>query len=305
MTAARTGFVAVLGRPNVGKSTLVNALLGQKIAIVTPKPQTTRRRLMAVLNEPEGQLILVDTPGLCGQRTALGRAMGRMVGRAAADADVALVVAEVSRKGSPEVRPEDRAVLKAANRAQGKIFVALNKVDTLSDKSLVLPWIDAFARASDAEAIIPISARKGDGLAPLLAALMAALPEGEPVFPPDMLTDQAERFICGELVREQLLLQLQQEVPHSVAVEIEHFEDGRSSDGTGLCRLTGRIYVERESQKGIVVGKRGARIKSVSTAARREMEDLLGCKVYLRLVVRVDPDWTRKQGAVTRRGFGA
>lgn len=300
----RAGFVAVVGRPNVGKSTLVNALVGDKISIVTPKPQTTRTRIHGILNLETAQLVLVDTPGLTGADSALRRAMRRTAGLAAADADHTLLVTDC-RAGPPALDDAGREVVALARQTPGKIVVAINKIDVLERKELLLPWMELYQNTLAPAAIVPISALYANGLDRLLAELVAVLPEGPPLFPRDLHTDQAERFLCAELVREQLLLQLREEVPYATAVIVESFEDGRESgDGGGLCRIEGRIYVERESQKAIVVGKGGQRIKAVSQAARLEMEQLLGCKVFLRLTVHVDRDWTDKEREVRRFGYG-
>lgn len=299
-TPHRAGFVALVGRPNVGKSTLVNKLLGQKVSIVTPKPQTTRTRIQGILTMPEAQIVLVDTPGLGGGQGALKTAMQRVAGDAAADSDAALIVLEI-RGHVPELAPEDRAVLNEARKSRGTIIVAINKVDKIKQKETLLPWLQTLSNEIAGAPLVPISARTGDGLDVLLAELIKVLPEGPDLFPEDLVTDQAERVLAAELVREQLLLRTQAEVPHSAAVVIETFEDERTADGKGMCRLEGRIYVERDSQKAIVVGKGGHQIKDVSTAARKSIEDMLGCKVFLRLTVHVDPDWTRSERGVRRR----
>lgn len=299
-TAHRAGFVALIGRPNVGKSTLVNALLGQKVSIVTPKPQTTRTRIHGILTVSEAQIILVDTPGLCDERSALRKAMRRIAGDAAAESDVALVVTELRGK-TPELQPEDLEVIEEARRGRGHVVVAINKIDKLPQKELLLPLMEKYSKELAVDTIVPISARDGDGLELLQERLIERLPESPQLFPEDMVTDQAERVLCAELVREQLMLKTAQEVPHSAAVVIESFEDGRDAEGRGLCRLEGRIYVERDSQKAIVVGKGGSMIKTISEAARKQIEELLGCKVYLRMTVHVDKDWTQSELAVRRR----
>ena len=218
-----------------------------------------------------------------------------------------LLVAECHHQ-TPELSDLDREVLVEARKGRGKIILALNKIDLIARKDALLPWMELYQREQDLAAIVPISARLGDGLDGLVRELVAVLPQSPPLFPTDLHTDQAERFLCAELVREQLLLHLREEVPYGAAVVIETFEDERreTAEGgsEGLCRLTGRIYVERESQKGIVVGKGGHMIKAVSQAARHEMEPLLGCKVFLRLEVHVEPDWTSDERAVRRFGYG-
>ncbi|MBI5510107.1 MAG: GTPase Era [Deltaproteobacteria bacterium] len=301
MSEFRSGFVALVGRPNVGKSTLVNALVGQKLAIVSPKPQTTRRGLRAIVNSDDAQVVLVDTPGLVEGGDALRRSLRRVTGMAAAEADLGLALFELHR-GAAHLEPADREVLQLA--ARGTMVVAINKVDLLARKEELLPWMALFAEASKGAPVVPISAKTGDGLEALLRELKGRLPVGPPLFPPDMITDEAERVLVAELVREQLLAKTHDEVPHSTAVEIEEFVDGRGSGADPICHLTGRIVVERDSQKGIVVGKKGQMIKSISTAARRQIELLLGARVYLRLTVHVDKDWRTNARAVSRLGYG-
>jgi GTPase len=301
-----SGFVAVVGRPNVGKSTLLNAFLGEKVAIVSPKPQTTRTRIQGILSRPEHQIIFVDTPGVCDGGTALRRSMRRIAGEAASSADVTLVVTEVEGH-TPRIAREDKELVQAAGSGTGVVVVAINKVDRVQPKQALLPWIEKYAAELGAETIIvPISAKNGDGLEALERELVARLPESPALFPTDIHTDAAERFLCEELIREQVLLQTRQEVPHGVVVVIEVFEDERRDDpkSPGLCRLEGRIYVEKESQKPIIIGRGGARIRELSEKARFEIEKLLGCKVYLRLTVHVDDDWTKNEARVRHYGFG-
>jgi GTPase len=302
----RAGFVALVGRPNVGKSTLLNAFLGEKVAITSAKPQTTRTRIQGIVTRESHQIVFVDTPGVCDTGTALRRAMRRIAGETAASSDVTLVIIEL-RKGAPAIANEDRELVKAALEGTGKVVVAINKVDLVWPKEQLLPWIAAYAKDLGVDTVVvPISAMKEDGLRELEKELVARLPESPALFPPDMHTDVAERFLCEELIREQLLRQTHQEVPHGVAVVIETFEDERTDDPKrpGLVRLEGRIYVEKESQKPIVIGRGGARIKSLSEQARKEIEPLLGCKVYLRLTVHVDEDWTKNEHRVRHYGLG-
>jgi GTP-binding protein Era len=300
--AVRAGFVAVIGRPNVGKSTLVNALAGQKVAIVSPKPQTTRTRILAIVTRDNAQLVLVDTPGVTAGIDALRRAMARVTVTAAGDADVVLVLCEV-RGERPALSAEDREVLALARRGRARVILAINKIDLLDDKRILLPWIDAFVHETGIEVVVPISARHVDGLDRLEAELIARLPQGPALFPADMVTDQAERVLCGELVREAALRALRQEVPHAIAVTIEEFVDERDDRG-GLCHIEGRILVERESQKGIVVGRGGRQIKAISQAARTAIEEMLGCRVYLRLTVHVAAGWRDDERALLRLGYG-
>ncbi len=308
----RCGFVALVGRPNVGKSTLMNGILGEKIAIVTPKPQTTRTRIQGILNEPRGQVVFTDTPGMCNSKTALHKVMRRIGGDTAAAADLTLVIADTP--GDPKIFPEDQQLVEAARRGGGVVLLAINKIDRVKPKDRLLPWIAKLSEELDVDAVIPISALTGDGVEQLLTEVFSRLPEGEVLFPADLVTQHAERFLCQELVREQLLLQTHEEVPHGVAVVIEEFEDGRRDEADTstkegdqpvkeLCRLFGRIYVERDSQRGIVVGKGGSRIRSISERARYGMEDLLGCKVFLRLEVYVAEGWRQSRVGLQRFGL--
>lgn len=298
----RSGFVALVGRPNVGKSTLVNRLLGEKVSIVTPKAQTTRNRIHAILNRDDCQVVFVDTPGLTAPKDALRAALRSIAGNAAADADLSLVVVEAQNTATPRLGDEDDAVLKTAAGGTGNVVVAVNKIDRVRNKELLLPLIGEYAEKTGAS-VIPISGLRGDGLDILLEEVLKLLPEGPPLFPTDLHTDQAERFLVAELVREQLLYQLRDEVPHSCHVVIESFEDERDDEGGGIVRIEGRILVERDSQKGIVVGKRGVTIKEVSTKAREQMEAVLHAKVFLRLQVVVAKNWTQDPRMVQRYGF--
>ena len=296
----RAGFGALLGRPNVGKSTLVNRIVGSKIAIVSPKPQTTRGRILGLYHEPNAQLILVDTPGVSAGVAALPKALRKMARAAACDADVMVLMVAV-RAGECRLTEEDEAVLSLARRSPASRIIALNKVDLMADKRKLLPWIAAWSSAHPSEAIVPISARTGEGVDTLRQLMVDRLPEGPALFPTDQHTDQAERALCQELIREQLLMQLAEEVPHSAAVVIEEFEDDRDSQRP-ICRLYGRIIVERDGQKAIVIGHKGGQLKAISTAARHQIEELLGADVFLRLHVTVDPKWTSKADAL--RGYG-
>lgn len=297
----RSGFVALIGRPNVGKSTLVNRLLGEKVSIVSPKAQTTRNRIHAILNRDDAQVVFVDTPGLTAPKDALRKALRSIAGTAAADADAALVVVEVQPGDPSKLSAEDEAVLRTAAGGSGKVVVALNKIDRMPQMELVLPWIAGYAEHT-AAAVVPVSALRSDGLDALMEQILETLPEGPPMFPTDMHTDQAERFLVAELVREQLLYKLRDEVPHSCHVVVEVFDDARDDSG-GMVHIEGRILVERDSQKGIVVGKKGATIKEVSTKAREQMEAVLHAKVFLRLQVAVAKNWTQDPRAVQRYGF--
>ncbi|MBN1962594.1 MAG: GTPase Era [Deltaproteobacteria bacterium] len=298
----RAGFIALVGRPNVGKSTLINQLIGEKVAIVSPKPQTTRTRIQGIINRDDVQMILVDTPGIVQATSVLRRCMRRTASTVIDGADVTLLVVDCS-SGVAKLNDADREALKVIGNKGGKLIVALNKIDAILSKDLLLPWIALYNETLSPTALVPISALSSDGLDELLKLLIDALPESEPLFDRDLHTDQAERFLCGELIREQMLLQLRAEVPHAAAVMIESFDDQRRDDGSGLVRIEGCIYVERESQKGIVVGKKGTQIKKLGQEARQAIEAMLGCKVYLHLVVRVATNWSDKDREVQRFGY--
>jgi GTP-binding protein Era len=301
-TPFHSGFCALLGRPNVGKSTLINQLVGTKVAIVTPKPQTTRNRILGIINEPSAQVVMVDTPGLSEGSGPLRQALTRSAGSAVSDADVTVVVAEINARDQG-LTEADKQVLAAAKRGPHNVILALNKIDRVPDRRALLPVMAAYSQAYDLAAIVPISARTGDGLDVLMARIIELLPEGPSLFPEDMHTDQAERFLCAEMVREQLLYRTQQEVPHSSHVQIDVFEDDRDNPKRPFVHLEGRIVVERDSQKAIVIGHGGATIKAISTAARASIEYLLGCQVFLRLSVHVDPRWTTRPDALRRYGI--
>lgn len=277
----RSGFVAIIGRPNAGKSTLLNRLVGQKIAIVTSKPQTTRNRIQGIVTKPEGQIVFIDTPGLHEPGSALGRQMMKEVAAAEEGIDVLLLMVDATRA---ELHG-DELVLEKARRFAGKTILALNKVDRLP-KPKLLPLIDAFAKAFDFAAIVPISALNGSGCDELLGEIWKRLPAGEPYFPEDQVTDQPERFLAAEIIREKAIQVMYHEVPHALAVRVEKFEESPR-----LLRIEALMNVERDSQKKILIGRKGEMIKKIGTEARKELENILGAKIYLGLHVKVAPDW--------------
>ncbi len=288
----RAGYVSITGRPNVGKSTFLNAVLGQKLAIVTSRPQTTRNRIMGIKNMPGAQVVFLDTPGIHIPRHALGSHMVKEARQAIHDVDVVLYMVEPARP-----HREDLAILKTL-RGEGKPVVLLvNKLDTVKRPEL-LPVIQAFSKAYDFHEIVPVSALRNDGLEEALGIIKGLLPEGHRMFPEDMLTDSAERFIVSEMVREKVMASTRKEVPHAVAVEIKQWEEDER-----LISISADIYVEKDGQKGIIIGKRGAMLKQIGTAARKDIEGLLGTKVFLELFVKVVPDWRRKKGALTDLGY--
>src|SRR6202158_5984767 len=280
----KSGFVAVVGRPNAGKSTLVNRLVGQKIAIVTSKPQTTRNRIQGIVTKPQGQIVFIDTPGLHEADSALGRQMMQEVAAALEGIDVLLLMVDASR-----MHPHaDDLLLEKAKRFRGKTILALNKVDRLP-KPKLLPLIDSFSKAFEFSAIVPISALKGSGCDGLLDEIMKQLPEGAPHFPEDQVTDQPERFLAAEIIREKAMQVMYHEVPYALAVVVEKFEELPK-----LLRIEAVMNVERDSQKKILIGHKGQVLKKIGTEARNELETIFDVKIYLGLFVKVVPDWRGK-----------
>jgi GTPase len=277
----RAGFVAIVGRPNAGKSTLLNRLVGQKIAIVTSKPQTTRNRIQGIVTQKRGQIIFIDTPGLHDADSALGRQMMHEIAAAIEGIDVLLVIVDASRV-SPHT---DSMLIEKAQRFPGKTILVLNKVDAIP-KPKLLPMIERFRKEADFAAIVPISAIKGTGLDALLDEIFRLLPESEPYFPEDQVTDQPERFLAAEIIREKAIRALHHELPYAVAVFVEKFEEQPH-----LLRIEAVLNVERDTQKKILIGHKGAMLKKIGTEARKELESLLGTKVFLGLFVKVAADW--------------
>jgi GTP-binding protein Era len=277
----RSGFVTILGRPNVGKSTLINRLVGHKVSIVTSRPQTTRTRILGIVNRPGAQLVLIDTPGVHKDGTALGRQMSGEIAQALEGIDLLAVMIDAPRG----LTQADKLVLQRAAQFSGPKILLLNKIDCMS-KPALLPLLEKCAKEAAFAEMIPVSALKGDGVNIVLERFLAHLPEGEAHFPEDQFTDQPERFLAAEIVREKAMAATWQEVPHAVAVEIESYEDTKD-----LIRIVANLQVERESQKGIVIGRGGAQLKEIGTEARKELEAFFGVKVYLELHVTVEPDW--------------
>lgn len=280
-TAKRAGFVAIVGRPNAGKSTLLNRLVGQKVAIVTSKPQTTRNRIQGIVTNEEGQIVFIDTPGLHEGKSALNKQMMREVAAAVEGIDVLLLMADASAMNPHS----DPMLIERAKRFGGKTILALNKVDKLP-KAKLLPLIAAFQKEHEFAAIVPLSALKGDGCEELLQTILKELPEGEQFFPEDQVTDQPERFLASEIIREKATQQTYHEVPHALAVIVEKWEEKPN-----LLRIEATMHVERDSQKKILIGHKGEMLKKVGTEARKELEKLFDTKIYLGLFVKVVPDW--------------
>jgi GTPase len=303
-TPFRAGFVAVVGRPNVGKSTLLNRILGEKVAIVTPRPQTTRTRILGVWNGPSAQLAFFDTPGLHKAKGALNRRMVEVALGTLAEVDVALLLVEAGTGpgGRVEVGESTRWAIDEVRKRGKPAVLGVNKMDR-APRPTLLPVIAAYKDLHAWQEIVPFSALTGENVDRLLEALAAHAPEADaPLFPPDVLTDQAERQLAAEYVREQLMLQTRQEIPYSAAVEVEAFDESDRRDRGGLVRISALIVVERESQKAIVIGKGGAMLKRIGTRARENLERLLGCKVFLALHVKVEEGWTERGAALDRLG---
>jgi GTPase len=292
----RSGFVTIIGRPNAGKSTLLNALAGEKLAIVSPKPQTTRNRVLGVINVPKkkgrpgAQVVLIDTPGVHRAASSLGRKMMAEVREALNGCDLALIITDAAAKSNAG----DEFLLDVMKGAKTPAFLLLNKIDLLrGEKRKLLPLIEKYSKLRDFREVIPISARKREGLDLLLDKVIHALPEGPHYFPEGQITDQPARFMASELIREQVLFATTEEVPHSTTVMIEQFEEGAK-----LTRIAAVIFCEREGQKRILIGHRGEMLKKIGTAARIEIEKMLGTKVYLELFVKVRQNWRESRGFV-------
>lgn len=285
--AFRSGFVSIVGRPNAGKSTLLNALVGEKIAIVTEKPQTTRTRIQGMVNlkaqrgRPAGQIVFVDTPGVHKPDSRLNRKMMQEIHAALESRDIVLLIVDATERFGPG----DQHVLDLIRKSGGTAFLLLNKIDKLQ-KDKLLPIIDSYSKLHEFQEIIPISAVKRQGLDILMDKIVRALPEGPRYFPEDQLTDQPERFIAAEIIREKVLLKTGKEIPYATAVVVERFEESEKLD-----RIAAAIYCERDGQKAILIGKGGQKLKDIGTAARLELEGLLGKKVFLELFVKVKPGW--------------
>lgn len=290
-----SGFACILGRPNAGKSTLLNALVGERLAIISPKPQTTRNRIQGIVHVPKkgkrpgAQVVLIDTPGVHKPDSSLGRKMMVEVQEALEGCDLILLIVDVNKRLSPE----DDFALKLAQRAGTPVFLLLNKVDLLRDKKLLLPIIEDLRKRHDFKEVIPLSALKKEGLDLLLDTMVAALPTGPKYFPEDQTTDQPARFMAAEIIRERVLFDTKEEVPHATSVIVEQFEEGPK-----LTRIAATIYCEREGQKAILVGKGGQMLKKIGTAARQNMERMLGTRVFLELFVKVQANWRNSRSFV-------
>ena len=290
----KSAMITLCGRANVGKSTLVNALVGEKVAIVSDKPQTTRNRITAIVNRGETQFVLMDTPGFHKPRTRLGDFMVSVVKESVADVDCVLLLVEPVAA----IGPQEEELIARIKQSGVPAILVINKIDTV-EKTRLLEVIALYAKAHDFAAILPISARTGDGLEELMDELDKFAAEGPHFFPEDMITDQPERQICAELVREKLLQCLDKEIPHGTAVEVTRFHERDS----GVIDLEVTIYCEKDSHKGIIIGKKGAMLKKIGELARQEIEDFLGAKVYLQTWVKVKENWRDSMAQLRNFGF--
>lgn len=296
MTETRTAFISIVGCPNVGKSSLLNRMLGQKIAIVSDKPQTTRTRIMGVLTQDEIQLVFTDTPGFHRPHNKLGEKMVKAIGDSIADVDACLFVVEPQG----ELRQAEKELIQRFQAENLPVILAINKIDTLPRKELLMERILKLSTLYDFTAVVPVSAINGDGVPELLEELKKLSVPSMHFFPDDTLTDQPERVIAAEIIREKLLRLLEQEIPHGIAVSVEKMRERDSSD---LMDVEATIYCERESHKGIVIGKKGAMLKKVSTYAREDMERFFGCRINLQCWVKVKEDWRNREGLIHNFGL--
>lgn len=295
MNVRHSGFVAIIGRPNVGKSTLLNAILGEKIAIVSPKPQTTRSKITGVYTKEDTQLIFLDTPGWHEPKTKLGSHMAKAVDATLADVEAVLLVIEPQK----EPRPAETELLEKLNQ-RTPVLLVINKIDTLADKSALMSVIAHWSQLHDFAAVIPVSAQKNDGVDALLAELVPMMPEGPQYYPDDIVTAEPERVVVAEIVREKLLTMLSAEIPHGIAVSVERMHERETG---GLIDIDAIIYCEKESHTGIIVGKGGSMLKEVGTRAREDIEGLLGCHVGLHLWVKVKENWRNREGILRTLGY--
>ena len=289
----KSGFISIIGRPNAGKSTLMNSILGEKISIVSPKPQTTRNVVRGVKNLAGCQMIFIDTPGIHKAKGLLNEFMVTTAVSSLQDVDAVVLLVEADRP----VSEDDRFIIQGFKGLRCPVILGVNKIDKV-DKRLLLPLIDEYTKMYEFKEVIPLSALKGEGVELLVTTLSDLLPEGPMYFPEDVLTDVPERFIVAEIVREKVFIFTKEEIPYSVAVVVDRFHEKKA-----LISIAATINVERDSQKGIVIGKGGAMLKRIGTAAREDIEKLLGSKVFLELFVRVQKEWTKKPGALKEFGY--
>jgi len=291
----RSGFIGVIGRPNVGKSTLFNAIIGEKISIIANKPQTTRNKITGIKNLPGAQLIFLDTPGIHKATTPMNRIMVKTAKDTFGDADILLMLVDAHSA----VHPQDMFLIEALAGIKLPVFLVINKID-LIEKQMLLPLIDKFRNLYNYTEIIPVSAITGEGVERLLEIIKDNLPEGPQYFAEEEFTDASERFIAAEFIREQIMLLTAQEIPYATAVEIDSFKEDEAKN---LIRISATITVEKDSQKAIMIGKKGQMLKNIGTQSRLEMEKLFGAKVFLKLFVRVRKDWTSSEKMLEEFGL--
>ena len=293
MDTFRSGYVSIIGRPNVGKSTLLNTILGEKVAIVTPKPQTTRNRITGIKTLPHAQIVFIDTPGIHKPRQRLGEEMNRLAYESLAEVDIVLFMVEPEAPGSG-----DLFVLERIKQFDKPVYLLINKVDTVK-KSEILPVIDAYSKLYPFREIIPLSALKTNGIDLLITTLERYLPEGPKLYPDDIVTDQMERFMVSEIIREKIIETTKEEVPYAVAVEVEEWSERED----GVVFIRANIYIEREGQKGIIIGKHGSRLRSIGMKARQDIEGLLRTRVFLELWVKIKKDWRSDERTLRELGY--
>ncbi len=296
MSTEKTAFIAIVGRPNVGKSSILNKILGQKITIVSSKPQTTRTRIMGVYTKEEIQLVFIDTPGLHKPRNSLGKYMVRSINESVAGVDACLLVAECDK----DPGETEKLLMERFKGMNIPAVLALNKIDRLKEKSDVIAQISSYSKEFDFTDIVPVSAQTGEGIDELIAALSKQADEGQHLFEPDTITDQPERVLAGEIIREKLLRLLDKEIPHGTAVVIERFKQRGNG---GITDIDATIYCERDNHKGIIIGKGGSMLKKVGSYARQDMENFFNCKINLTLWVKVKEDWRNREGILRSLGY--
>ncbi len=289
----KSGYVSLIGRPNVGKSTLLNTILGEKVAIVTPKPQTTRNRIMGIKTLPDVQIIFIDTPGIHKPQQKLGESMNRLAYESLEEVDIVLFMVEPQMPGSG-----DLFVLDRIKQVSKPVFLLINKVDTVKKPEL-LPIIEAYSNLHSFKEIIPLSALKSNGIDELIETITKYIPEGPKLYPDDIITDQVERFMVSEIIREKIIEATREEVPYSSAVEVVNWEERED----GVVFIQANIYIEKEGQKGIIIGKQGSRLKSIGTRARHDIENLLGTRIFLELWVKIRKDWRSDERTLRELGF--
>ena len=292
----KSAFIAIIGRPNVGKSSILNKLLGQKVAIVSSKPQTTRTRIMGVLTEGKDQLVFLDTPGMHKPKNSLGDYMVRSINESVAGVDACLLVTEAGQ----EIRENERMLIEKVKKLDLPCVLAINKTDTINDKEVILEQIIKYSKEMDFDAIVPVSAETGSKLDELKEELKKFTSEGGHFFPDDTLTDKPEKVLAAEMIREKILRLTEKEIPHGTAVVIERM---KMRDDKNLMDIDATIYCERDTHKGILIGKKGAMLKKISTYARQDMENFFGCKVNLKTWIKVKEDWRNKENLMRSFGF--